>query len=422
PSLDFGAFFGTEAAKVPEEARGNSGEGSDKGSGNNDGSGNFFGTVPKPGNGGGNSGNGDSGNGDSGNFGSFGGDMFDFFEQYYTQAEENRLTGSSLEKTKSDKNVVIDPKSSKGLDELSYTEIYDNLIDSVVGIRSYTENSLGYSWGTGIIFDSDGYIITNEHVIDGCSSAEIVLNNGDVYPALLIGEDTKADVAVLKIDAKGLKAVSFGDSDELKVGQDICVIGNPLGEELFGTLTNGIISSLNRSISENGTTNFLIQATAPINEGNSGGPLIDRYGRVVGMSVMRFADSRESISIDGIGLFIPAKTLAFVGNSLIKNGVVTGRPALGITVGAIPDTAKQQSNLPDGLYVNEVSASCDAAAKGIAKGDVITHVNGQPVTTTNDVLRIREGYYAGDTMTLTIYRDGKTFDVDTVLADQNDVY
>ncbi len=420
PNISFSASIGRDSGtKSDDRADNNSDNKSSDGSGKSeDKSGGYYGSIiPKPGI------DGNGGNGSDYDSQSPDGDMFNFFDNYYTYYEQDTLEGSKLDKIDGDKRVKIELNSNEGLRKQSFSELYENNIDSVVGIFAYPDNSsTSYYWGTGIIISSNGYIITNEHVIDSCSSAEVRLSNGEIYPALLVGEDTKADVAVLKIEANGLKAAQFGDSEELKVGQEMCVIGNPLGEELYGTLTNGIISSVNRRISVNGNTVSLIQGTAAINEGNSGGPMFDMYGRVIGMSVMRFSDSGEKLSIDGIGFFIPSKTLAFVANSLIENGIVVGRPALGITVGAIPANAKEQFSLPDGLYVSDISEGSDAAAKGVTKGDVITHVNGSPVRTTEDVLSIRDTLYVGDTMTLTIYRDGKTFDIDIVLYDQNDIY
>jgi serine protease Do len=234
--------------------------------------------------------------------------------------------------------------------------------------------------------------------------------------------DTQSDIAVLKIDAQNLQAASFGISDELSVGDEVAAIGNPLAVDLSGTLTNGIVSAVNRDIPSNGHTRTLIQTNTAINEGNSGGPLFNMYGQVVGITNMKLSADYSQATIEGIGFAIPISVVQDVVNQLIATGKVYGRPGIGITVGAIPEEAASRYDLPDGLYINSVEKDSDAYAKGLRTGDVLTAVNGQAVYTTDDVNAAKDGCGVGESITLTIYRGGKTFDVEVELMDMNELY
>lgn len=345
------------------------------------------------------------------------GDFRDFFDNYYTKSED----GSSIPRGENTGEVTMQLNSSEGLSQLSLQELYDRCIASVVGIKTYVSGS-EYAWGTGIVLTEDGYILTNAHVISGSDSAGVVTQDGQEHEALLIGEDTQSDLAVLKIDVRGLSPAQFGDSDELRVGDGVAAIGNPLGEELKGTMTTGIISAINRDITMFGHKMSLLQTSAAINEGNSGGPLFNMYGQVIGITNMKMSAPLADVSIEGLGFAIPSSTAKSVVDDLISSGKVSGRPGLGITVGAIPADAASHYELPEGLYISAVEQNSDAWAQGVRAGDVLTAVNGQAVAATQDVNDIKDGFKVGDSLTLTIFRDGKTFDVEVRLVDMTSIY
>ena len=231
--------------------------------------------------------------------------------------------------------------------------------------------------------------------------------------------DSISDLAVLKIDAQGLTAAEFGDSSGLLVGDRVIAIGNPLGQDLYGTMTDGIVSAINRDVTYAGHMMTLIQTNAAINEGNSGGPLINIYGQVIGITNMKAA-SRNGV--EGIGFAIPTSSVRPVVDALLAEGRVSGRPSIGITIGPIESSAMEYYGLPSGLYIESVAAGSDAEAQGVQSGDILVAVNGEPVSTTYDVNAIKDGMQVGDTLTLTLYRGGKTFDVTVTLMDTNDIY
>ncbi len=345
-------------------------------------------------------------------------DFRDFFDGYYTM--EETIAPSNIPRT-STGDAELKLGSSEGEEKLSLQQLYSRCSPSVVGIMANYEDNSGYGWGTGVIMDASGYIITNAHVISDASSCTVVLWNGRECPALLVGEDTHTDLAVLKIEAKGLVPASFGDSNLLSVGDEVVAIGNPLGAEFSGTLTNGIVSAINRSVDYSGTSMTLIQTNAALNEGNSGGPLINMYGQVVGITNMKMVNSYGA-TIEGIGFAIPSTTVKQVVDQLIANGKVVGRPGIGITCGSVPQQAMDEYGLPEGLYITEVSEGSDAKAKGILPGDVLTHINGQKVLTTEDVLSIRDEHQVGDMLMFTIYRNGETFNVEVEIYDLGNIY
>ena len=345
-------------------------------------------------------------------------DWKDFFSSYYVTEDTGKIeTRIPLAETRPDWELELAPAAKK---EQSLQEIYRNCVDSIVSIRSYIDGETGYYWGTGIVLSEDGLILTNAHVIEGCDSAVVVLQNDQEFEVSLIGTDRTSDIAVLKIEAKDLTPAVFGESDALTVGEAVAAIGNPLGEEFRATLTNGIVSAIDRGVNYDGHSMNLIQTNTAINEGNSGGALLNMYGQVVGVTNMKMMSSFSSI--EGIGFAIPSTTVRNVVNALIKDGEVLGRPAVGVTVGAIPDTAAEHYELPEGLYVSAVSEDSDAYAKGIREGDIITAVNGEPARTSDDILKVRNGLKVGDTINFTIWRDGESFDVDVALVEHNNIY
>ena len=344
-------------------------------------------------------------------------DWNDYLDNYY-QVTENKDAEIKLPRAELVPDFKVAISSDRGK-ELSLQELYDQCSKSIVAIKGYQDGVDGYYWGSGIILSEDGLILTNTHVIENCDTASVTLYDNSSYAATLVGADSTSDIAVLRIEATGLTPASFGDSAELAIGDQVAAIGNPLGETFRMTLTDGIISAIDRGISYNGHSMTLLQTNTAINEGNSGGALFNMYGQVIGVTNMKMMSSYSSI--EGIGFAIPSSTIAAVADSLMQYGEVRGRTAIGITVGAIPENVTSHYDLPTGLYVSAVEEKSDAAAKGIQQGDIITAVNGNPASATSDILTVKNTLSVGDTITFTIWRDGETFDVDVTLVDENDL-
>lgn len=344
-------------------------------------------------------------------------DWNDYLDNYY-QVTESKDAEIKLPRAELVPDFKVAISSDRG-NELSLQELYDQCSKSIVAIKGYQDGVDGYYWGSGIILSKDGLILTNTHVIENCDTASVTLFDNSSYDAALVGADSTSDIAVLRIEATGLTPASFGDSAELAIGDKVAAIGNPLGETFRMTLTDGIISAIDRGISYNGHSMTLLQTNTAINEGNSGGALFNMYGQVIGVTNMKMMSSYSSI--EGIGFAIPSSTIAAVADSLMQYGEVRGRTAIGITVGAIPENVTSHYDLPTGLYVSAVEEKSDAAAKGIQQGDIITAVNGNPASATSDILTVKNTLSVGDTIAFTIWRDGETFDVDVTLVDENDL-
>lgn len=344
-------------------------------------------------------------------------DWNDYLDNYY-QVTESKDAEIKLPRAELVPDFKVAISSDRGK-ELSLQELYDQCSKSIVAIKGYQDGVDGYYWGSGIILSKDGLILTNTHVIENCDTASVTLFDNSSYDAALVGADSTSDIAVLRIEATGLTPASFGDSAELAIGDQVAAIGNPLGETFRMTLTDGIISAIDRGISYNGHSMTLLQTNTAINEGNSGGALFNMYGQVIGVTNMKMMSSYSSI--EGIGFAIPSSTIAAVADSLMQYGEVRGRTAIGVTVGAIPENVTSHYDLPTGLYVSAVEEKSDAAAKGIQQGDIITAVNGSPASATSDILTVKNTLSVGDTITFTIWRDGETFDVDVTLVDENDL-
>ena len=295
----------------------------------------------------------------------------------------------------------------------SFQDIYRENIPAIVSVRAM--GTLGYSWGTGVVMTADGYVITNAHVIQGYSRAEVAFQDGTVYEALLVGKDAPSDLAVLKIDCRGLVPAVFGDSEALEVGDTVLAIGNPLGEELWGTMTDGIISAINRDVHVDGYTMSLIQTTAALNEGNSGGALINEYDQVVGITNLKMG--AENSLVEGLGFAIPTATVKAVVDQLIAHGAVTGRPTMGITVTTITAARAEALDIPQGARVESVEPG--GPAFGVLQpGDVIVEANGAAVSSTDDLLTVKSNLAAGDGLTLTLWRSGVWLERTIILVEQ----
>ena len=341
----------------------------------------------------------------------------EFFEEYYESVTYD-VMDSELPKAKLPIDFELQLLPA-GETELDLTELYARCAPSITAITGYVGDN-GYSWGTGVVLSEDGLVLTNAHVIDGCDRVEVICYDDEVYEALLVGADSISDLAVLKIEAKNLVPAEFGESSQLMVGDPVAAIGNPLGETFRMTLTNGIISAIERGISFNGHSMSLLQTNTAINEGNSGGALFNMYGQVIGITNMKMMSSYSSI--EGIGFAIPSAVTQRVVDALVQHGMVQGRPSIGITVGGIPESAAKEYDLPEGLYISAVSEGSDAWKKGIRPGDVLMEVNGTKVTATEDVNAIKDTLQVGDTMEFLIWRDGQAMVFEVELKDTNDIY
>lgn len=295
--------------------------------------------------------------------------------------------------------------------ELTAQEVYAKVNPATVLVVAQTGESA--SIGTGVIMTEDGYVITNAHVISGGESCWVMLAGGWDYDAELVGFDADQDIAVLKlVDAEGLPTVEFGDSELAEVGDQVYAIGNPLGVELRGTMTEGIISAINRNVELEGRTLNVLQTTAALNNGNSGGPLINRYGQVIGINTLKMSGTGapDEATVEGLGFALPISSAYFVINDIIASGEYHGTPTLGIMVSAMETDSGD--SLVMAISVLEGSSAEEA---GVLPGDIILAVDGRSVQTTAELMAIRRGHAVGDTMTLTLLRDGNSFDVDVVL-------
>ncbi len=261
--------------------------------------------------------------------------------------------------------------------------------------------------GSGVIITTSGYIVTNQHVIDNATEISVILNSGEEYSAKLVGQDTKTDIAVLKIDTdKELTAATLGDSSAVEVGDLAVAIGNPLGQEFAGTTTQGIISAVNRTMTIENRTYNLLQTDAAINSGNSGGALINKYGEVIGINSVKLSQT----GVEGLGFAIAISEVKPIIDDLISNGYVKGRPLVGITV----------AETRYGLFVSGVSEGTGAEAAGLKEGDMISKVDGQAVKSSEELNKIRDTKKPGDTLKFTIMRDGELKDVDVKLSESKD--
>ena len=308
--------------------------------------------------------------------------------------------------------------------ELSIQEIIAKNENSVVAITtgSVSTDSWAPQYGTngagsGVVYSEDGYILTNNHVIDGASTIEVTLHDGTSYDATVVATDEQTDVAVLKIDATGLTPVTLGDSSQLSVGDLAVAIGNPLGT-LAGTATDGIISGLEREITLEGKSMTLLQISASINPGNSGGGVFDQYGNLIGLVVAKSSGS----DVEGLGFAIPVNTVKEVAESLIANGYVEGRPAAGVTIVDLTSASKAMRYGVDvtGVYIQEVTGE-NAEKAGLQAGDLIYMIDGEKVTSSDMLVRQIQNHEVGDTVTFTIVRNDEMLQIEVVLQDSNEV-
>ena len=319
------------------------------------------------------------------------------FEQYtpYESQAPYYFTYPSLPAAPTGTGVTVEFSPAVG-EELSYEEIYNRCSPSVVTITSVRQG--GASKGTGVILTADGYILTNAHVVGASSAVQVVTSENRAAYAQLVGFDAEEDLAVLKVDLTGLTPAVFGSSDELRVGQEVAAIGDAMGYR--STITNGIISALDREVTTDGITMSLLQTSAAINHGSSGGALIDTYGRVVGITTIKFISTDGSS--EALGFAIPSTRMKYVVDRLIA-GEKIAHGSLGVTVNSIP-------NEDGGLEILAVEEISEAYAMGLRPGDVILRINGEPLTSFQQLVHVKLTMGAGDLLDLTIRRGDHVFE------------
>ena len=308
--------------------------------------------------------------------------------------------------------------------ELTTTEIAKIVGPAVVGITSITQGQMSIfgnigqstSSGSGIILSGDGYIVTNNHVVEGVTSIQVTLNTGTEYEAKIIGTDVQTDLAVIKIEPKEeLTVATLGDSSAIEVGERVIAIGNPMGLEFFGSVTQGIVSAVNRSINVDNRTMNLIQTDAAINSGNSGGALINAYGEVIGINSVKVATS----GVEGMGFAIPISEASPIVSDLLEHGYVKGRPVIGISYRDVTAYMAEAYSWPQGVQVMGVTADSPREA-GLTQGDIIVSVNGEKITSGEELNKIKDKHKPGDKLTFEVYKyaTGQTETVTVTLAEQ----
>ena len=306
---------------------------------------------------------------------------------------------------------------------MSPKEVYAMNVNATVGIATQiTTNVWGQvasasASGSGFILTSDGYVVTNNHVVEGATSVTVKLYNGDEYDAEVVGTDEMNDVALLKIDATGLQAVTIGDSDQIEVGEEVIAIGNPLGELTF-TMTAGVVSALDREINTDGKPINMLQTDVAINSGNSGGALFDMNGNVIGITSAKYSGSTSSgASIEGISFAIPINDALRVVYDLQQYGHVTGRAYLGVTVKDLDSTTASTYGLPTGPMIRTVEEGGCAEKAGLQQGDIIIGFNGAEISSYTDLVAALNKCHSGDTATIKVFRGGAEVDA-TITLDE----
>lgn len=341
---------------------------------------------------------------------------------YINKVEQK--TESSVDSNKSETVTNNGTKYEITQVENPVVAIADVAGKSVVGVtvRSVSNTVFGGtstsdSEGSGIIYTADGYIVTNYHVIENAISNQSISkvyvtlpNSDEEIEASIIGADSVTDIAVIKIQKEGLSAATFDDSNNLKVGELVVAIGNPLGRELAGSITVGYVSALNRTLTSNGRTYKLLQTDAAINPGNSGGALVSSSGKVIGINTVKIG----ATDVEGIGFAIPSNIAKPIVDELIKNGKIV-RPYIGISGISLDDNMAKRYNLVKGVYVAKIESSSAAYNSGIKVGDVIVKIDDKEITTIEELNEIKNSKNVGDTVKITVYRDGKKIEINVKL-------
>lgn len=344
------------------------------------------------------------------------------FRDVETQPQETAAVETQPKISSSRQADIINLQSSPASVEnvpteggLSLQEIYERNIKSVVSINAILTG--GSSTGTGVILTEDGYIVTNAYVVENAAAISVQLTDQDIFQAQVIGTDELSDLAVLKISASGLTPAQFGDSSSLRVGDTVVAIGDPLGVEFRGTYTDGIISGIDRDVDMDGRTMTLLQTNAALNSGNSGGPLINCYGQVIGINTMKIGAFTDKAGVEGLGFAIPSTTVKTIVDQLISQGYVSGRPTLGISGEGLSSFYQHYYRMPAGLYITQVSQSSEAYEKGVEEGDLLLSINDTPVTSMDDLKSTIFSCEVGQTVQVTIYRGGQQYLLELTLEE-----
>ncbi len=325
----------------------------------------------------------------------------------------NSSSGNSAAKAsnRDTKNLPTLTQLATPSDALSIPEIVKKVSGSVVGISASSSSQT--ATGTGVIMSEDGYIITNAHVVSGANNLSVVFTDEDKtsVKAELIGIDSQTDLAVIKINKKGLTPAEFGKSSELQVGEIAIAIGNPLGFELAGSVTSGIISALDRTLTIEDQEMNLIQTDASINSGNSGGALVNAYGQVIGITSAKVSSAYG----EGLGFAIPIDNAKPIIDALTKYGYVKGRPVLGLSGQTITELWSQYYGVPQGFIVRNVESGSAAEKAGIQVGDIVIGINNTTIKSISEFNKIKAEFKAGDKITITLFRQGNKINVDATL-------
>ena len=334
-----------------------------------------------------------------------GGDEDYAYRQPGHDEEKLDTTPPAIPRAETGTGVTVELCQDSG-ESLTYTQIYDKNLPSMVSIQA--EDAKSYSTGTGVVLTADGYLITNAHVVAGADKVQVACADNRVLDAALVGFDAREDLAVLKVEADDLTPAEFGDSFALRCGDPVAAIGDPLGYR--STITDGIVSALDRDVEVDGTSMVLIQTSAAINMGNSGGALINQYGQVVGITTVKIVT--DDGSAESLGFAIPSRRVKYVADSLIA-GKQVRRGIFGFTV--LTRTAQG-----GGLTLDSVDKTSDAYAKGLRAGDVLTAADGQSLNAVEDLVRLKQSMGAGDTVSLTYVRSGQSRTVSVALIDPDE--
>ena len=334
-----------------------------------------------------------------------GGDEDYAYRQPGHDEEKLDTTPPAIPRAETGTGVTVELRQDSG-ESLTYTQIYDKNLPSMVSIQA--EDAKSYSTGTGVVLTADGYLITNAHVVAGADKVQVACADNRVLDAALVGFDAREDLAVLKVEADDLIPAEFGDSFALRCGDPVAAIGDPLGYR--STITDGIVSALDRDVEVDGTSMVLIQTSAAINMGNSGGALINQYGQVVGITTVKIVT--DDGSAESLGFAIPSRRVKYVADTLIA-GKQVRRGIFGFTV--LTRTAQG-----GGLTLDSVDKTSDAYAKGLRAGDVLTAADGQSLNAVEDLVRLKQSMGAGDTVSLTYVRSGQSRTVSVALIDPDE--
>ena len=321
--------------------------------------------------------------------------------------------------------VTVQVKKVDGQTKMDPATVYASVVNSAVSINCsatstniFGQTTQSASSGSGFIITEDGYVVTNYHVVSGASSVQVTLYNGDTYDATVVGGDSDYDVAVLKINASGLQPVTLGESADVNVGDTVLAIGNPLGELTF-SMSQGIVSSCDRAINVDGTPFNMIQVDCSINPGNSGGPLMNLYGEVVGIVSAKYS-TYSSTTVEGLGFAIPIDDVKSIITDIMENGAVTGKAYMAVTVGTMNSqmAAQYSIDIDQGVFVYSVVKGGAGDKAGLRLGDVITKMGDTALTSRQDLSAALKSYRAGDTATLTVFRDGSYITTDITFDQQ----